>query len=66
MNSNTTCQAIAVDNRATRLAALLDTARPFVAVKPKGYLNPVIGHYGTVRAAQRAAKRFNDAIAKES
>ena len=55
-----TDKAQAFDNRIVRKAAVLDSARPFVAVKPKGYLNPVIGHYASMKAAKRAAKRFND------
>ncbi|NUM72762.1 hypothetical protein HUU40_00230 [candidate division KSB1 bacterium] len=55
--------AQAYDNRTDRKAAVLNTARPFVAVKPKGYLNRVIGHYETMKAAEAAAKRFNDQIA---
>lgn len=54
-------QAQAYDNRTDRKACVLDTARPFVAVKPKGFLNPVIGHYTTMKAAKQAAKRFNEA-----
>lgn len=57
-------QAQAYDNRVNRKAAVLDTARPFVAVKPKGYLNPVIGHYATMKAAKAAAKKFNDELIK--
>lgn len=57
-------QAQAYDNRTDRKACVLDTARPFVAVKPKGYINPVIGHYATMKAAKQAAKRFNDANAR--
>lgn len=53
-------KATAYDNRIDRKAAMLDTARPFVAIKPKGYINPVIGHYTTMRAAKEAAKRFNE------
>jgi hypothetical protein len=56
--------AIAVDNRVNRLASLLDTSRPFVAIKPRGYINPVIGHYSTMKAAKQAAKRFNERIGK--
>lgn len=55
--------ATAHDNRVERKAALLDTSRPFVAIKPKGYINPVIGHYTTMQAAKRAAKRFNERVA---
>lgn len=55
--------ATAHDNRTDRKALLLDTTRPFVAVKPKGYLNPIIGHYSTMKAAKEAAKRFNNRIA---
>lgn len=54
--------ATAHDNRIERRAALLDTARPFVAIKPKGYINPVIGHYTTMKAAKAAAKRFNERV----
>lgn len=54
--------ATAHDNRTDRRAALLDTARPFVAVKPAGFINPVIGHYASMSAAKQAAKRFNDKI----
>ena len=50
------------DNRIDRKACLLDTTRPFIAVKPKGYINPIIGHYTTMKAAKQAAKRFNDNI----
>lgn len=53
-------QAQAYDNRIDRKAAVLDTTRPFVAVKPKGFLNPVIGHYESMKAAKAAAKRFNE------
>ena len=42
---------------------MLYTARPFVAIKPKGYINPVIGHYRTMTAAKEAARRFNVKIA---
>lgn len=56
---NLTDKAVAVDNRAIRMAAVLDTVRPFVAVKPVGFINPVIGHYGTMRAAKDAARRWN-------
>lgn len=55
--------ATAHDNRKERKAFVLDTARPFVAIKPKGFLNPVIGHYTTMAAAKQAAKRFNDRVA---
>lgn len=61
---NLTDKAVAVDNRVTRIAAVLDAARPFVAVKPARFLNPVIGHYSTMKAAKQAAKRFNDQIAR--
>lgn len=54
--------ATAHDNRIERRAAMLDTARPFVAIKPKGYINPVIGHYTTMKAAKAAAKRFNERV----
>jgi len=57
-------KAQAYDNRVDRKAAVLDTARPFVAVKPKGYLNPVIGHYESMKAAKAAAKRFNERAGK--
>lgn len=53
-------QATAHDNRIERKACVLDTARPFVAIKPKGFLNPVIGHYKTMRAARAAAKIWNE------
>ena len=56
--------ATAYDNRINRKAAVLDTSRPFVAIKPKGYLNPVIGHYSTMKAAKQAAKRFNNKTAR--
>jgi hypothetical protein len=55
--------AKAYDNRIDRKASLLDTTRPFVAIKPKGYINPVIGHYTSMDSARRAAKRFNDQVA---
>lgn len=55
--------AEAYDNRVNRVAAVLNTTRPFVAVKPKGYLNRVIGHYESMKSAKAAAKRFNDQIA---
>lgn len=58
-----TAQAQAYDNRVTRKACVLDTARPYVAVKPKGYLNPVIGHYTSMKAARAAAARFNAKVA---
>ena len=54
--------ATAHDNRIERRAALLDTTRPFVAIKPKGYINPVIGHYKTMQGAKRAAQRFNERV----
>lgn len=57
---NLTEKAVAVDNRVTRMAAVLDTDRPFVAVKPVGFINPVIGHYKTMKAAKDAARRFNN------
>ena len=53
--------AKAYDNRIERKAAMLDTARPFVAIKPAGYINPVIGHYASLKSAKAAAKRFNEA-----
>lgn len=53
-------KAQAYDNRVDRVAAVLDTTRPFVAVKPKGHFNPVIGHYESMKAAKAAAKRWND------
>lgn len=53
-------KAQAYDNRIDRKASILDTTRPFVAVKPKGYLNPVIGHYESMKAAKAAAKRWNE------
>ena len=56
---NLTKEAIAVDNRVTRMASVLDTTRPFVAVKPVGHFNPVIGHYTTMKAAKAAARKFN-------
>lgn len=56
---NLTDKAQAYDNRETRMAAVLDTARPFVAVKPLGHLNPVIGHYATMKSAKAAAREFN-------
>lgn len=56
---NLTEKAVAVDNRVTRMAAILDTARPFVAVKPVGFINPVIGHYATMKSAKAAARRWN-------
>lgn len=56
-------QAEAYDNRIERKAHVLYTARPFVAVKPKGYVGRVIGHYATMKAAKAAAKRWNDQIA---
>lgn len=52
-------KAQAFDNRIDRKAALLDTTRPYVAIKPKGYINPVIGHYKTMATAKEAARRFN-------
>jgi hypothetical protein len=53
-------KATAHDNRIERKAALLDTSRPFVAIKPAGYLNPVIGHYASMESAKRAAKNWNE------
>ena len=50
------------DNRIDRVAAMLDTSRPWVAMKPKGYINPIIGHYSTKSGASQAAKRFNSKI----
>lgn len=55
-------KATAHDNRIERKAALLDTSRPFVAIKPKGYINPVIGHYASMKAAKAAADRFNKRV----
>ena len=55
--------ATAHDNRIERKACVLDASRPFVAIKPKGFLNPVIGHYATMAAAKQAARRFNARIA---
>ena len=57
-------KARAYDNRVERKAAVLDTSRPFVAIKPKGYINPVIGHYTSMKSAKAAAKRFNERVAK--
>ena len=54
-----TYKAQAYDNRVDRKAAVLDSARPFVAVKPEGCLKPVIGHYATMKAAKEAARRWN-------
>lgn len=56
-------QATAHDNRVNRIAAMLDTSRPYVAIKPKGYINPIIGHYSSMTAARAAARRFNARIA---
>jgi hypothetical protein len=53
-------KAQAYDNRIDRKAAILDTTRPFVAVKPKGFFNPVIGHYESMKSAKAAAKRWNE------
>ncbi len=50
------------DNRIDRKAALLDTSRPFIVVKPKGYINPILGHYASKASAQAAARRFNSRI----
>ena len=55
-------KAQAYDNRINRKALVLDAARPFVAIKPKGFLNPVIGHYANMNAAKIAAKRFNEHV----
>lgn len=57
---NTTNKAQAYDNRVNRMAAILDTSRPFVAVKPVGFINPVIGHYATMKSAQQAVRRWNE------
>lgn len=54
--------ATAHDNRIERKASMLDTSRPFVAIKPEGYINRVIGHYSSMRGAKAAAKRFNDRV----
>lgn len=56
---NLTNKAQAYDNRVTRVASVLDATRPFVAVKPVGHMNPVIGHYTTMKAAKAAARKFN-------
>lgn len=56
----TNTKALAIDNSKTRVATMLDTTRPFVAIAPKGFLNRVIGHYSTMSSAQRAAKVFNE------
>ena len=56
---NMSDKAQAYDNRIDRIAAVLDTSRPFVAVKPVGHFNPVIGHYSTMKAAKAAARKFN-------
>lgn len=53
-------KAAAYDNRTERKAMILDTARPFVAVKPIGHFKPVIGHYATMKAAKAASKRWNE------
>ena len=52
--------AEAYDNRVDRKAMVLNSSRPFVAVKPVGHFAPVIGHYPTMKAAKEAAKRWND------
>ncbi len=52
-------KAQAYDNRVNRMAMVLDAARPFVAVKPKGYLERVIGHYSSMKSAQAAANKWN-------
>lgn len=52
--------AQAFDNRVNRQALVLDATRPFVALKPEGFLNRVIGHYSTMKAAKAAAKRWNE------
>lgn len=62
----TATEAFAIDNRVERVALLLDTGRPFVAVKPKGYINPIIGHYATLNSAKRAAARFNARTAADA
>lgn len=55
-------KAQAFDNRIDRKAALLDTSRPFVAIKPAGFINRVIGHYSSMAVAQAAARRFNKRV----
>jgi len=51
--------AQAYDNKTTRVAYIYDTARPWVAMKPKGYINRIIGHYKTAKGAQAAADAWN-------
>ncbi|QIG70726.1 hypothetical protein EVB91_175 [Rhizobium phage RHph_I1_18] len=52
-------KATVVDNRINRVAAVLSTSHPFVVVKPKGFLNPIHGHYTTRAGALAAARRWN-------
>lgn len=56
--------ATAHDNRVNRVAAVLDAARPFVVLKPKGCINPILGHYTTMRVAKAAADRWNKATGR--
>jgi hypothetical protein len=60
-------KATVIDNSKTRVVAMLDATRPFVAIAPKGFLRRVIGHYSTMVSAQHAVKIFNErnANAKE-
>ena len=60
MEWNESNTAKAYDNRVHRVAMILDTSRPFVALKPRGYFAPVIGHYATMKAAKQAAQQWND------
>lgn len=50
------------DNRVNRVAAMLDTARPWVVKKPAGFINPILGHYASKASAQKAAKHFNERV----
>lgn len=61
---NLTDKAQAYDNRVDRIAAVLNSARPFVAVKPISFISPVIGHYATMQGAKAAARRWNKSMGR--
>lgn len=36
-----------------------DAARPYAAIKPRGFLNRCIGRYSTRKSAQQAVRQWN-------
>jgi len=36
-----------------------DASRPWIVLKPRGYLNRVLNYYTTEEAAKRACRRWN-------